>query len=646
MSHPVIENENDIALSDSMASQTQDVPKRSTCLRLCLVLLCWAVTLLLIVGWKSIFILDSYTLGFALILLAIMLIPQFVFPRKRRYQLALFLVFVLAGIASMMFLMPPVWVGPETTYISSPLKANGSVDYFKAVKAKCDCNCDPKDNGISQLAASAGKPLLLRLHYGITGQETSDDAHLLFVQVANRYWIELCDELNLDPELKATLTYEPPRDYYLGVQDKRQETATPAKDEKTESQTKTKSQTKTENQAKAHVQKGQPSYPHQVVSNRYNVLLTKPWTAKSEPDMEQWLKENKPMLDLFSQAVRKPEFFVPMIRLDEEQPLAYVPSFTASVMRPLAEGLRIRMTHALGNKDADAAWSNWNDLCRMASHLLPHSRSGADTLALMSEPLEATVPLIDAKLLKPETLRQMLDVIDKIPHELNLKDSVYRERLETLDGYMAIISGSGKLWRQIDRTGQVGARDQFTRFRSRLARTVPLSKPLDRINNAYDELDKAIETGQWPDWPQKRMVPFRLTPMGHVNTFLRAGVWHLFPMMIADSQLWSLEFSDASPMMLTRWKKLLARKEMCKVAAAIEIYRIDHKVLPKSLDELKDILGTIPADPFASGKPFVYRLDDKVPAGYMLYSIGTNQRDDNGVPLNESKPQADDIPLR
>ncbi|MDD3588634.1 MAG: hypothetical protein PHQ75_15735, partial [Thermoguttaceae bacterium] len=404
---------------------------------------------------------------------------------------------------------------------------------------------------------------------------------------------------------------------------------------------------KSETQAKTSEQSGSPSSPQQELRvARYNVLLTKPWTAKSEPEMAQWLQENGPALDLFSQAVYKPKFFVPMIRLDEEQPLAYVPSFTISVARPLAEGLRIRMTYALGKKDADAAWANWNALCRMTSHLIPHSRSGTDTLGLMRVPLDAAVVLIDAKVLKPETLRQMLDIIDKIPHELNLKDSAYRERLETLDNYMAIISGSDKIWRQIDRTGQVGAYDRFTHFSSRLARTVPLSEPLDQINLAYDELDNAIETGQWPDWQQKRVLPFRLTTIERVQVFLRAGVWHLFPMILADSQLCSLELSDASPMMITRWKKLRAQKEMCKIAIALEIYRAKNNALPKSLDELKSILGTVPTDPFASEKSFVYRCDSKLPAGYLLYSIGMNQRDDEGMPMTESKSQADDIPLR
>lgn len=637
MSNLVEEKENDVTVSAQQSSDSQRV-KGPSRLRLCLVLLCWAITLLAIVGWKSIVTLDTYTLRFAFILFVVMLLPQFVFPRQRRYQLVLFLVLVVAGIGSMTFLMPPVWIGPNTTYIKEPLKSNGAVDYFKAIKNRCEVACDPADNGITMLAASAGKPLLFRLHFGITGEEAPNDPRLMFSYIATRYWRELCNELKLDPELKESVSYVPPREFYLDVQNHQRDDHFSVSDQEV-----ARDENPDDDPPPAQIR---PSYSHQVVSKRYNVLLTQAWTAQTEPEMDLWLKANGPMLDLFSQAIRKPEFFIPMIRLDEEQPLSLIPSFIATIVRPLAEGVRIRQTRALGDKNVEAAWSNWNDLCRMTSQLRRHSRSGIDTFIVAKEPLEAVVPLLDARLLKTDKLRQMLDSINRIPHEPNLKEAVYRERLESLDNYMAVLSGSGKLWRQIDRTGHVGILDRLTSVRSRLARLIPLTKPLDRINDAYNELEIATDKGMWPDWQQKRMIPLHLTFDRYIAIFLRTGAWHLFPMMIADSQLWSLEFSEASPLVRTRWKKLRVQKEMCRIATAIEIYRLEHKTPPKSLDQLKSIMGAVPFDPFTDRKPYSYRLDEKTPAGYVLYSIGANKRDDDGIHSDESKPYADDIPLR
>ena len=66
------------------------------------------------------------------------------------------------------------------------------------------------------------------------------------------------------------------------------------------------------------------------------------------------------------------------------------------------------------------------------------------------------------------------------------------------------------------------------------------------------------------------------------------------------------------------------------IACALERYHIVHGEYPKTLDALAPgFLDKIPAD-IITGKPLKYRVKDD--GGFLLYSVGWNQKDDGGVP--------------
>jgi hypothetical protein len=86
--------------------------------------------------------------------------------------------------------------------------------------------------------------------------------------------------------------------------------------------------------------------------------------------------------------------------------------------------------------------------------------------------------------------------------------------------------------------------------------------------------------------------------------------------------------------------KLVDRGDMMKcviggtaVRLAIEGYRAEHGQCPPSLEALVPAwLDAVPEDPFSEG-PYVYRLaSGDRGAGYVLYSVGADGRDDGGLP--------------
>lgn len=78
----------------------------------------------------------------------------------------------------------------------------------------------------------------------------------------------------------------------------------------------------------------------------------------------------------------------------------------------------------------------------------------------------------------------------------------------------------------------------------------------------------------------------------------------------------------------------IAYRDATRVALAIERYRLRHRELPKSLDDLvPEFLPEVPLDPF-DGKPLRYRLEANE---YKVYSIGTDGIDQGGQ-ADESQP--------
>jgi hypothetical protein len=72
------------------------------------------------------------------------------------------------------------------------------------------------------------------------------------------------------------------------------------------------------------------------------------------------------------------------------------------------------------------------------------------------------------------------------------------------------------------------------------------------------------------------------------------------------------------------------RLHIARTALALEIYRPDHKGYPASLADLGDIVSPDAGmDPF-SGRALIYKPGG---AGYILYSVGPDRKDDGGTPM-------------
>jgi len=73
--------------------------------------------------------------------------------------------------------------------------------------------------------------------------------------------------------------------------------------------------------------------------------------------------------------------------------------------------------------------------------------------------------------------------------------------------------------------------------------------------------------------------------------------------------------------------RLEADFNAARIGIGCKIYKNYKGRFPAKISDLApDILPEVPLDPF-TGKPYIYRLEDE---GFIVYSVGSNQKDDNG----------------
>ena len=97
---------------------------------------------------------------------------------------------------------------------------------------------------------------------------------------------------------------------------------------------------------------------------------------------------------------------------------------------------------------------------------------------------------------------------------------------------------------------------------------------------------------------------------------------------------WNPKYDESSLSLLIPWRSLqgFAHSEAAlhnaMTALAVERYRLDKAALPESLGVLApDYLEAVLMDPF-DGQPLRYK---KLDAGYVVYSVGMNKKDDGGL---------------
>ncbi|TWT30438.1 hypothetical protein KOR34_49970 [Posidoniimonas corsicana] len=476
---------------------------------------------------------------------------------------------------------PPIVVSPETTHLTEPLAEDGLPDYSGALLAELREGVTPENNGgilylramwpagltLDEHRRAACKELGMPIPEPNSGMESPQVSRALTEAV--RVWLELNQ-----PATGATAGD--------GASD-------------------------------------------DAAEDLLYLLGNQPWTTEDAPPVAMYIASQEEGYRLLHQAVAQQQFYLPSpsLLVEPDEPwIAMLLPFPQS-MRDAARCLAARANLSIGEGELDAAWRD----CLVMYALSERIRPVTLVDELVSIAVESIADGVALNLLnspeleRPLALRVLRFYRQRPPRHGMAAAIDVGERGMFLTAAIAYATGRGsvtpeELSQMLDLPRVDAAR-------------VDWNVILRNGNKWYDNLVAAMRTEDWPerstalaDWERRidalsRAAPDPQAPASP-DSPSRSGQTANSILAITLPAVKAVSYAEDR----RNTKRLLVT-----VAAALAAHRCDHGGYPKSLDALTpDLLPNPPVDRFHRA-PLAYRRTSR---GYLLYSLGPNQRDDQG----------------
>jgi hypothetical protein len=386
------------------------------------------------------------------------------------------------------------------------------------------------------------------------------------------------------------------------------------------------------------------------ILDRGLTISYRPWTAKDDPELADWLKQNERPLAVLLEATKRTEYYNPLVPRRTED---WSPGLICSLLpnagrcRECAFALICRAMLRVADGKIDDAWQ---DL--LASHRLGRLIARGGTLIEMLIGIaidgitgDREVVFLDhAELTSAQVLACRQDVRNLPPMPAVADKIDLAERFMFLD-IMMLTAHHGRVF--LENIKEDSRPPKGNKFTSRLFTPgVNWDPALRNANRWFDRLAAGLRiTDRHERLGELAAITQELTSLRHQHSI--AGAFEKSFMtsdrrgeMIGNAMIGS---------MIPAFGKLQDAAERCEqwqrnlhVAFALTAYQRDHRQYPAQLEELAPkYLEKIPDDLF-SGKPLIYRQEDH---GFLLYSVGLNGIDDDGRTYGE-EPSGDDIRVR
>jgi hypothetical protein len=515
--------------------------------------------------------------------------------RRRRWWVTLFISLLWIAVSLACAAWPgrsTFTVSPETTYVTGPLDKSGYVDYVAALNE--------------------------RLGKGITAETNAT--------------VLIWRALGPSPE-GGTM----PAEYFqwLGIE------CPPEEGEYWISW---------ENYLQAHA-KNDDNSKCRATSETLSRAVEWPWTANDEPELADWLKQNAKPLALTVEATRQPAYFNPLVpeRTEEWSPGligSYLP--TVQQCRKLASALVCQAMLRIAEGKVDEAWQ---DL--LACHRLGRlvSRGGTMIELLVGLAVEQVASKGDlvfldrAKLTSKQVLACWQD-LERLPPIATLAEKVdLGERFVFLDIIMLAARQGMAFLESVPGNGTMPPNADQSRARW-FTRSINWDPALTNMNRRFDRLAAVYRI------PNRETRLQEMGALGQEKIALKDQVqslgWIEKSLMGERSRGETIGNVMIALMVIT-YDKVNGAEERCgqnqrnlHLAFALAAYQRDQRRYPAKLDELvPKYLKEVPGDLF-SGKPLIYRPEEK---GFLLYSVGLDGTDDDGRGYDDD-PRGDDLSIR
>ncbi len=435
----------------------------------------------------------------------------------------------------------PLRVSKETTHVLGPLTADGKrIDYFRAME---EWSYPPEmktdENGYRLIVRACGD--LIERQEPVC-DETGTGFHLKKVEDVNSlYRLQAYEKLGLDPNIEPTLKFESP-DMVFGklVRDNPQDETT-----------------------------------NQLAQNywqRESRLGRLWWTFEDFPLLEGWLAKNTAAIDLLGEAVRKPAFCIPLIRIEENQPIIQTSLPGIQEMREWARAATARATYQVGIGDLDGAIDDTITLFRLGRHI---GRQGTLISALVGIAIEgmgSSVGIGENPAFPPskEQIERLLREIDALPPRITLAECMESERL------FGLAMMQDMYWGNMPPFPGLSDEAGPERWFPLMSWTIDINIFLARANKVYDALIDGIFN--------EKMLDSSSNPLSLL--FVRSRTNKIMDVL-------SNLFIPAMQAAREAWNRCECGTNMQRLTLALLLYEKDHSALPTGdwREAIKPYLG-------------------------------------------------------
>jgi hypothetical protein len=345
----------------------------------------------------------------------------------------------------------------------------------------------------------------------------------------------------------------------------------------------------------------------------------RPWTADQLPDVAQWLKELEPRLALVIEASRREQFYLPLVRERDDDPMTEILLPHLSEQRDLTNALKARAMLALGDEDGDAfrrdaiAIVRLGRLSTRAATML--ERYVAIHLELIG--LERIQVAASGGWLSAEQAERLLADLRTGPAGLPLHEVFdLGERGFTLELLQACASHGNAVVPKFLRATNVTLPP--------VAQATPAEwdAALRTVNRWNDRMRDACRLPAFAD----RAAAIRAAEADLAAVADKKAVGPVAPEAFARRALATL--SSAAGRTDVKMTQIGVARDLAEAALALSAFRAKSGEYPETLKELVPAyFKAEPVDRF-TGRPLVYHTSA---GGYVLQSLGANGRDDTGA---------------
>ena len=363
----------------------------------------------------------------------------------------------------------------------------------------------------------------------------------------------------------------------------------------------------------------------------------RPWTSKQRPDIVDWLKLNENPLKLAIEAGKRSHWYNPLVTpgtSGKRGPLmaALLPGIQG--VRELVVALIARSQFRISEGRYDDAWSDLLACHRIGRHI-GHGGTLIEGLVGVSiDQITVTADLAFLDHAKPDTkvIKKCLRDLGDLPLLPVLADHVDRgERFIVLEiatvfvdrfGLEFIVTSAAESKSKIARL-DFDIDPALRRVNQYFTRTSTAMRLKDRAKRESELLQIDTELGMLKmKFGDSEAITKAIQKKNKINVSF-----------VGDVML--VVFSLSAQKVQHAADRSAQGQSNLRLAFALAAYKRDEGGYPKTLAALApEYLATIPTD-LMSSKAMIYRPND---AGYLLYSVGINGKDDQG--------EGDDLAVR